>query len=116
MLVTNSASVTEEAGMLGGVGNAGSTSLRIGLEGDSGLLLNALLSRSMRKYSGLMKEDSYVGIGGVRCGEEFRSGDELRNGRLHVGHSEKLVLASAGAAPRKISCWVSGSRITIASL
>jgi len=63
-----------------------------------------------------MNEDSYAGIGGDRCGEEFRSGEELWNGRLHVGHSEKLFLESAGAAPRKINCCVSGSRITMASL
>lgn len=38
------------------------------------------------------------------------SGEALRKGRWHVGQSEKE------GAPRRISCWVWGSRMTIASL
>lgn len=48
-----------------------------------------------------------------RCGELDRSGEGLRKGRWHVGHSEPELGVDT---PRSMSCCVWGSRTTIASL
>jgi len=80
-LATNSASATEPAGLPGAEPKAGSTSLRMGLEG--GISGRALASWSMRKYSGAMN-GAEPRRGVLVC----RSGEGLRKGRWHVGQSE----------------------------
>ncbi|MAD86885.1 MAG: hypothetical protein CL912_28350 [Deltaproteobacteria bacterium] len=62
----------------------------------------------MRKYSGLMKGDD-------RWGDDCLSGDEARNDRWHVGHSDEKEGDEEGDAPRRINCLVCGSRMTMAS-
>lgn len=54
--------------------------------------------------------------GDDRWGDEFRSGEEDRKGRWHVGHSDVKEGEEEDDTPRRISWRVVGSRMTMASL
>jgi hypothetical protein len=97
-LATNSASDTELPVLSIGEEKAGSTSLRIGLEGGFDSSLLELAACNMRKYSGLMKGEAR---GGERRGDVDRSGEDDRKGRWHAGQSEKEWFE---LAPLRTSC------------